>query len=535
MENDTVYQSLSHTSAEASHTFRLASAPSKNGYTFAGWTDGSARYLDQYTTAPGTHTLYAAWTAIPYTVTYMDGLVAIGQETYSAEKAPSLLPWSKPGYQFLGWAFNGQILSVFPSGMTGDITLTAQWKAIDYTVTFNTAGGTPLLPMTYTVESSLVLPTPTREAYMFTGWVTLPEGNSIGIIPVGTCTNLSLMAQWKAVEYTVTFDAGAGSPIPNMTYTVETGLILPTPVRDGYTFAGWVSVTDGRPVTQISRGTRGNTALVAQWKANTYTITYLANGGTPCEPTLYTIESGANLPAPVRPGYQFLGWRDTLGNAVGRVEPGRYGNLVLTAEWVELTAVIRYMAGSNGGKVSVAEETVGQATGAPASAAIPDAGYRFAGWYRDPACTIPVPASWVDAANVIHPQKDGAAARHGDAVYYARFELRLGSLTIPAGGVGKQSLLFTVAGTPTAAELSPVSLTVAIPAGQRSATICDLPVGIYTVTEQDGWSWRYAGMSPVTLLIEPEDQRGAAQTASFIPRLIIDRWLGDIGYRRKEY
>ena len=465
LDDGTVCQSLSQTTTATSCTFLLVSPQAKVGYTFRGWTDGPNLHNNAYLAAPGVHILRAVWEATPYTVTYVDGTTVLGRDTYTVEKAPSLLPRAKDGYTFLGWALNGTILLIFPSGVTGNITLAAQWQLNEYKVSFDTTGGDPL---------------------------------------------------------------------PALPYTIESGLALPSPIRAGYTFTGWTTLT-GTPVQVIPVGTYGDVALAAQWRANEYTITYNSAGGTPLPPTMYTIETGALLPTPTRPGYTFVGWRDAHGRQVNAIPVGSYGDLTLTAEWVEQTVTIHYTAATVGGTVSVPAETVGMATGMPMSAAIPNAGYRFVGWYRDPACTIPVEAGWVDAMDAIHPQRSGAELLHTDAVYYARFELLLGRLTVTAQGAGAdQSLIFTITGQPTAAELAPVTLTVAIPAGQTAVTVADLPVGIYTVTEQDSWSWRYAPMGAMMLLVETDGTTAVPQTVQFIPQLLVDRWLSDCIYNKKE-
>lgn len=339
LDDGTVCQSYSQTTTAASCTFPLISPPAKHGYTFLGWTDGFNLYNNAYLAAPGSHTLRAVWEATAYTVTYVDGSTVLGLDTYTVEKAPSLLPRTKDGYTFLGWALNGQILPVFPSGVTGNITLTAQWQLNKYTVSFDTTGGDPLPASPYTIESGLVLPSPTRTGYTFTGWTTL-TGTPVGVIPVGTYGNIALRAQWEAINYTITYNSAGGTALP---------------------------------------------------------------------PTMYTIETGARLPTPTRPGYTFSGWRDERGLPVDAVPVGSYGNIALTAEWIEQTVTIHYTAATVGGTVSVPTETIGMATGMPMSTAIPNAGYRFAGWYRDPACTIPVEAGWVDATAAIHPQRSGAA------------------------------------------------------------------------------------------------------------------------------
>ena len=112
---------------------------------------------------------------------------------------------------------------------------------------------------------------------------------------------------------TVTFDANGGSVSPSgKTITGSAYGELPVPARTGYTFAGWYTsadggtmVTDSSPVISASDHT-----LYAHWTANTYTLSYDANGGTVSpagKKVTYGMTYGA-LAAPTRAGFAFLGW-----------------------------------------------------------------------------------------------------------------------------------------------------------------------------------------------------------------------------------
>ena len=79
-------------------------------------------------------------------------------------------------------------------------------------------------------------------------------------------------------EYTITYDANGGT-ISNTTQTVTYGydVILATPEREGYTFAGWY---DGETKYESGKWSASNdVTLKAKWTANNYTIKYDANGG----------------------------------------------------------------------------------------------------------------------------------------------------------------------------------------------------------------------------------------------------------------
>ena len=116
-------------------------------------------------------------------------------------------------------------------------------------------------------------------------------------------------------SYTVTFNANGGS-VSTASKTVTSGSTygtLPTPTRTGYAFAGWYTAASGG--TQITASSAvsitANQTLYAHWTANTYTVTFNANGGgtpSPASKTVTYASTYGTLATVSRSGYQFLGW-----------------------------------------------------------------------------------------------------------------------------------------------------------------------------------------------------------------------------------
>jgi uncharacterized repeat protein (TIGR02543 family) len=138
--------------------------------------------------------------------------------------------------------------------------------------------------------------------------------------------------------YTVTFDAQGGStPVPastSVTYGSTYGT-LATTTRAGYTFGGWWTGTGGTgtqvlsttPVTITSAQT-----LYAKWTANTYTVTFDAQGGTTPLPASTSVTYGSTygtLATTTRTGYTFGGWWTGTGGT---------GTQVLSTTTVTITA-----------------------------------------------------------------------------------------------------------------------------------------------------------------------------------------------------
>lgn len=190
-------------------------------------------------------------------VTYKDG-----DSEYAKQVLPSGTlatrpdaPAATPGYTFGGWnKADGTAWDYASDKVTDNITLYAKWAANTYTITFDTAGGSEIAPITQDYGTVITAPeAPTREGYTFIGWdkeipTTMPA------------ENMTVTAQWKINRYTITFDTAGGSEVAPITQDYETAITAPeAPTREGYTFMGWDQEI---PKTMPAE----NITLKAQWK-----------------------------------------------------------------------------------------------------------------------------------------------------------------------------------------------------------------------------------------------------------------------------
>lgn len=148
----------------------------------------------------------------------------------------------------------------------------------------------------------------------------------------------------KKTSYTVDYDANGGSGAPSaQTKWYGTNLTLSStiPTRTGYTFVNWLSSTQNKTYTAGALyGYEADTTMVAQWKANTYTVTYNANGGNGA-PSNQTKTHGTALTlsstTPIREGYNFLGWGTSASATTVVYAPGATYNtnaaITLYAVW----------------------------------------------------------------------------------------------------------------------------------------------------------------------------------------------------------
>ncbi len=190
-------------------------------------------------------------------VTYKDG-----DSEYAKQVLPSGTlatrpdaPAATPGYTFGGWnKADGTAWDYASDKVTDNITLYAKWAANTYTITFDTAGGSEIAPITQDYGTVITAPeAPTREGYTFIGWdkeipTTMPA------------ENMTVTAQWEINQYTITFDTNGGSEIAPITQDYGTAITAPAaPTRDGYTFMGWDMEI---PTTMPAE----NMTITARWK-----------------------------------------------------------------------------------------------------------------------------------------------------------------------------------------------------------------------------------------------------------------------------
>lgn len=292
---------------------------------------------------------------------------------------------NKAGYKFLGWKDKntGEVVGKIPTSATGIKNVAAQW-AEEYTVTFNANGGT-VTPDTMTLTHGDVygkLPTPTRDGYTFAGWFTDPNGGAK--VEQGDVVTAShtLYAHWTAKTCTVTFNVNGGTVTPaeqTVTYGSTYGE-LPTPTREGYTFAGWFTEKNGGTPVRPEDVVTASHTLYAHWTANEYTVTFDANKGT-VTPTEMKVRHGdayGKLPTPTLDGYTFDGWYNDNGMQV-KPEDEVTASHTLYAHWKASTYTVTFEA--NEGTVEPKPQTVIYGSTYGKLPTLTRDGYTFEGWF----------------------------------------------------------------------------------------------------------------------------------------------------------
>ena len=317
------------------------------------------------------------------------------------------------------------------------LTLTADKL---YTVTLDTAGGDPIRPIQYTVESeAFLLPTPVRTGYIFLGWTGegITEPQKAMEIPQGSTGDRTYTANWQVIEYTIItlLEGGNAGSSEVYFYTVEQTVTLPTPTRTGYTFLGWTGegITTPQPNVTIPKGSTGDKTYIENWKLTEYNITMDLNGGSGQEKVVYTMtDEDFELPTPTRNGYEFVGWTGegiTTPQTSVKIPKGSTGNKAYTANWkvIEYTITLD----TNGGPaVSPIKYTVEDSFTLPYPLR---PGYEFVGWTLDGSGMLPAMPLIIYYGTT------------GNLRYKAEWRLAEYTITMDLdGGSGQEKMVYTM-------------------------------------------------------------------------------------------
>ncbi len=394
------------------------------GQIFAGWATAADAttvvYADGATIENVTEpvSLYAVWTSASV-VTLKDGENTDTVKVETGKTIGTKLPKdpTKTGYTFGGW-FDGDTQLTAETIISGDVTYTAKWTPITYTIAFekgySEVTGTAVESITATYDKEVTLPacTYTREGYTFNGWgayYNATSGTAVG----ETVKNLqskqgatyTYYPAWCGNAVDVTFDPNyTGAETTTRTCAVGdyytkirnddgsmTRSSVADPTREGYIFLGWYDAAEGgNAVTTSYKFTAADAAngktLYAHW-VEAVTITFDANGGT-CSKKNATIKKGAtlgyDLPSSYsvsRSGYKFDGWftEKEGGTEVGAYTTKFETSTTLYAHWTAYTITITFNA--NGGTGTMEKQVIASGSNTPLNACtFTRDGYDFKGW-----------------------------------------------------------------------------------------------------------------------------------------------------------
>ena len=414
-------------------------APTREGYDFAGWSasDGGAALNFPYSPPnTGNFTLYARWTAKTLAVTYDaqgGSLVTSGSTSTGSSISVSPGTPTRSGYSFNGWfaGSTGGSALTFPHahGQTADFTLYAQWSAVTYTVTYAKNGASGDLATTsesYTTGgTAITLPgrgTLVKGGHTFAGW---SIGGNTPVISGGytTASNVTLSAVWTPISYTITYNANSGDSTPTQasltigqTFALANAITRAPSGGISYQFAGWDNGANIFQAGEIVTVGTSNLSYTAVW-VQLYEVTYVNNGGSFAgTDTQFDSECLSNNlctnnqtitlnAAPTRSGYEFAGWEDQSGVAVTDTNAGTTGvqttvtsaRFIFSANWTAVSYTVTYVS-SGSAAPTQASLTIGQSF--VVGTAVTRTGYTFSGYNDGVNTYLPGATYVVGSANI---------------------------------------------------------------------------------------------------------------------------------------
>ena len=234
-------------------------------------------------------------------------------------------------------------------------------RPVFYEVSFEANGQTTTQ---YLPQDSLI-PEPTIPAaptgYHFAGWN--PAYDTTSTVPQW---GIHYQIVWKPNDYSFSFDSNGGTAVDTLTQTYDNAFVPPAdPSRTGYTFLGWQpALPDSVPAADMT--------FTAQWKVNTYTLAFDANGGTPVDTIVQNYDTALVPPAdPSRTGYTFLGWEPALPDSIPPYD------ITYTAQW-QVNSYVLSFDSDGGTPVDTIVQNYDTALVPPADPVL--TGHLFAGW-----------------------------------------------------------------------------------------------------------------------------------------------------------
>jgi len=358
----------------------VAPVVTKEGFNFVEWTPAIVAAV-----ADATYT--AVWEEIitPTSTISFDSAGGSAVASITQDEGTPVTPPMDPikeGYTFTGW--DPAVPATMPAE---DVLCVAQWAINQYTITFDSMGGSTVDPITQAYGTAVTAPAaPTKAGYTFAGW--LPEVPATMPIDGAAC-----VAQWTANTYDATFyvDGGVYATVPTV---FGQQIVLPAdPTKTGYTFIEWVKRDDSaKKSAQVFMMDEEGLDFDAVFEINAYTITFDSAGGSAVAPITQNFGTPVTAPAaPTKAGFIFGGWLPTVPATMPAA------NTTCVAQWTAMPTSTITFDTAGGSAIAPITGYVGDAVTPPANPT--KAGYIFAGWTPAipatfPQANITVTAQW---------------------------------------------------------------------------------------------------------------------------------------------
>ncbi len=371
---------------------KIVTAVADEGYHFAGWSDGVLTASRQEKNVQASVAVTAVFEINQYDLAYTAGahgtLTGVVHQTINhGSNGTEVKAVADTGYHFVRWSDGVTTASRTDLNVTGNLSVAAEFAIDTFTLTYSAGTGGSVTgdatqEVNYEADGTEVQAVP-AVGYHFTGWsdgVQADTRQDTGIV-----ANLNVTANFAINEYALTYTAGdhgtlTGNKLQTVTHGSD-GTEVTAAADAGYHFVRW---NDG--VTTASRtdlNVTGDLTVTAEFAIDTFTLAYSAGtGGSVTGMATQDVNYGADgteVKAVPAVGYHFIAWSDGIQTDT-RQDTGIVADLNVTADFAINEYTLTYTAGDHGTLTGDKLQTVTHGSDGTEVTAVPDAGYRFAGW-----------------------------------------------------------------------------------------------------------------------------------------------------------
>lgn len=257
----------------------------------------------------------------------------------------------------------------------------------DVIINFDVNGGEALDDLIVSLPvKNLILPTPTKEGFIFEGWYLDQLFSTVFIDTIidDEMNSLTLYAKWTEIilEVTLSFMVYGGTSIDPVTYEVGSLIDAPEPpIKEGYTFLGWY--TDEALTTLFAFDVMPDHDLTlhAKWVTNTYTIHFISDGIMLVEHELSFDDPIESPQEPTKEGFTFMGWYlDQFFTTLFIFDTMPSHDVTLYAKWTINTYSLQFDTQSENSLDTILIDYDDDIPSLPMPS---KGGFTFEGWYLD--------------------------------------------------------------------------------------------------------------------------------------------------------
>ena len=357
---------------------KLQDVPTKEGYTFSGWSEAPSTMPSNDVVISGTFTVNT------YLVTFKigDEVVAADSLTYGASIVAPEAP-EREGHTFNGW---GEVADSVPAG---DLTYEGSYSVNSYLLTYTVDGETVQADSVAYGTAITALTEPTKEGYTFSGWIGLPE-----TMPANDVTTIGTFTINK---YLVTFKIG-DEVIASDSLEYMSAIVAPeAPTKEGYTFSGWSEVPETMPAKDVT--------ISGVFTINKYLVTFKIGDEVIASDSLEYMSAIVAPEAPEKEGHTFNGWGEVADSVPA-------SDLTYEGSYSVNSYLLTYMVDGE----TVQSDSIAYGTAITVLSEPEKEGYTFSGWSEVPET---MPAKDVTISGVFTINKYLVTFKIGDEVIAA--------------------------------------------------------------------------------------------------------------------